>query len=111
MAERTLHTVFHAGPIETSNVLSFRVASRLGVVSEAEVEVRSGETIDPDELLGSAAYLGFGRSSADHEFSGVVMDVEMDGTPEDDEERSTLYRIRITSWMALLAHEVDCRIF
>jgi type VI secretion system secreted protein VgrG len=111
MTTRTLTTFFQAQPIETSDVVGFRVERRLGVVTEAEVEVRHGEYVDPDELLGRPAYLGFGRQAPEHGISGVVMDVEMDGTPEDDDERSVLYRIRITSWMGLLAREVDCRIF
>ncbi|MDI3284254.1 type VI secretion system tip protein TssI/VgrG [Polyangium sp. 15x6] len=111
MATRTLTTFFQAQPLETSDVVGFRVEHRLGIVTEAEIEVRHGEYVDPDELLGRPAYLAFGRGGPEHEVSGVVMDVEMEGTPEDDDERSMLYRIRVISWMGLLAREVDCRIF
>src|SRR5262245_8367990 len=111
MATRTLNTFFQSQPIETQDVLGFRVEHRLGMVTEAEVEVRSFDDIDPDELLGRAAYLAFGRQGPEHELHGVIRDVEMESTPEDDDDRGILYRILVVSSMGLLAREVDCRIF
>ncbi|WP_437708762.1 type VI secretion system tip protein TssI/VgrG [Sorangium sp. So ce448] len=111
MAPRTLITLFRAEAIESRDVIGFRVERRLGLVTTAEVELRSAIYVDPDELLGSPAYLAFGRGGPEHEMHGVVTDVEIAATPANDGVRGTSYRIHLTSWMGLLEREVDCRIF
>jgi type VI secretion system secreted protein VgrG len=111
MAPRTLSTLFRAEAIESRDVVGFRVERRLGLVTTAEVELRSAIYVDPDELLGSPAYLAFGRGGPEHEMHGVVTDVEIAATPANDGVRGTSYRIQLTSWMGLLEREVDCRIF
>ncbi|WP_437478005.1 type VI secretion system tip protein TssI/VgrG [Sorangium sp. So ce1014] len=111
MAPRTLSTFFRAQAIASRDVIGFRVERRLGHVTRAEIELRSGTYVDPDELLGSPAYLAFGREGPDHEVHGVVMDVEIAATPADDDLQGAFYRIHVASWMGLLEREVDCRIF
>lgn len=111
MGPRTLDTFFQTKGIETRDVISFRVERRLGLITDATVEVRHGEDVDPDELLGQPAYLGFGRQSAEHEVFGIVMDVDIAATPEDEDERTATTRMRMTSLLGLLEREVDCRIF
>ncbi|XXT16019.1 type VI secretion system tip protein TssI/VgrG [Sorangium sp. So ce429] len=111
MASRTLSTFFRAEALESRDVVGFRVERRLGVVTRAEIELRSGTYVDPDELLGGPAYLAFGREGPEHEVHGVVMDVEIAATPADDDLQGALYRIHVASWMALIEREIDCRIF
>ncbi|XYH94171.1 type VI secretion system Vgr family protein [Sorangium sp. So ce1128] len=111
MAPRTLSTFFRAQALESRDVIGFRVERRLGVVTRAEVELRSGTYVDPDELLGGSAYLAFGREGPEHEVRGVVMDVEIAATPADGDLEGAFYRIHVASWMALLEREIDCRIF
>jgi type VI secretion system secreted protein VgrG len=107
----TLTTFFQAQPIETTDVIAFRVERRLGLVAAAEIELRHRGYVDPDELLGAAAYLAFGRGDPEHELHGVVTDVEMAATPENDDQEAAVYRIHMMSFLGLLEREVDCRIF
>ncbi|WP_437567266.1 type VI secretion system Vgr family protein [Sorangium sp. So ce542] len=111
MTPRTLSTSFRAHAIASRDVLGFRVERRLGLVTRAEVELRSGAYVDPDELLGSPATLAFGWEGPEHEVHGVVTDVEIAATPADRDLQGALYRIHVASWMGLLEREVDCRVF
>ncbi|MGK3992003.1 type VI secretion system Vgr family protein [Sorangium sp. So ce1024] len=111
MASRTLSTLFRAHTIESRDLIGFRVGRRLGSVTTAEVELRSRTYVEPDELLGSPAYLAFGWEGPEHEVHGVVTDVEIAATPADGDQQGASYRIHVASWMALLDREVDCRIF
>ena len=111
MDTRALTVFFQAGPIESTDVTALRMERRLGKVAEAEIEVRTTTYAEPDELLGLPARVAFGRDAADHEMAGVVMSVSMVTSPDDDAREHLLYRIQITSYLGLLAQQVDCRIF
>lgn len=111
METSTLYTDFQAGPLSSSDVIAFRVERRLGAPAEAEVDVRSADPFEPDELLGCAARLAFGRDEPEHVLDGVVRSVTIVATPEDDLPRGHVHRVVIASQMGLLDHEVDCRIF
>lgn len=111
MASETLSTLFQAEAIAPQDVIGFRVERRLGLVTRAEVDLRCPVYVDPDELLGNPAYLAFGRGGVEHEVHGVVVDVEMAAASEDHDIQGVSYRLGVTSWLGLLEHEVDCRIF
>ena len=106
-----LTTLFQAGPIESYDVVGFRIVRRLGSVAEAEIEVRTTAYADPDELLGLPARLAFGRGVLEHQLDGVVMGVGMVTSPADGARLELVYRLHVTSLMGLLEREVDCRIF
>src|SRR5580704_7057970 len=107
----TLEILFQAGPIESLDVTGLRIERRLGHVARAEVEVRTTVYVEPDELLGLPARIAFGRGEADHQFYGVLTTVGMVCSPEDDTREHLVYRLEVSSALALLEREVDCRIF
>jgi type VI secretion system secreted protein VgrG len=109
--ESTLYTFFQAGPLSSAEVLAFRVERRLGQPPFAEIDVRSADPFEPDDLLGHAARLVFGREEPEHTFDGVVEGVTIVATPEDDTPRGHVHRLTVASHLGLLAHEHDCRIF
>ncbi|MEZ4311714.1 MAG: type VI secretion system tip protein TssI/VgrG [Polyangiaceae bacterium] len=111
METSTLHIFLTAGPLSSADVVSFRVEQRLGVPHETEVLVRSMEVFEPDDLLGAPARLAFGRDAPDHAVDGFVAAVALVASSEDDLPRGHAYRLRIASHLAILEHEVDCRIF
>jgi type VI secretion system secreted protein VgrG len=108
---RALSILFQAGPIESADVTDLRVERRLGTYASAEIEVRTTTYVEPDDLLGQPARVAFGRGEADHELNGVVMSVAMVTSPEDDSRAHLCYRIVLTSTLALLEGQFDCRIF
>jgi type VI secretion system secreted protein VgrG len=112
MDARALTVSFQAGPIDSRDVVGLRMERRLGVLAEAEVEVRTTTYAEPDELLGLPARVALGRGDEpDHEMLGVVMSVSMVTSPDHDEREHLVYRIRVTSCLGLLEGQVDCRIF
>jgi type VI secretion system secreted protein VgrG len=111
MDTRALTTVFEAGPLASLDVMELRIERRLGQVAEADVEVRASTYAEPDDLLGVPARIAFGRGQADHQMLGIVTTVGMVTSPEDDDRDHLLYRIRVSSCLALLERQVDCRIF
>ena len=110
MADGNFTVLVQAGPLESYDVHSVRIERKLGQVAEAEVEVHGGEAIGPDDLLGCEARVAFGRGELEHAFAGVVTDVSFVATPDDQDGRGTVHRLRIRSHLGLLADEVDCRI-
>ncbi len=106
-----LTALFQDGPIESQDVVGFRIERRLGQVAEAQIEVRSATYAEPDEFLGLPARIAFGRGETEHELFGVVMSVSMVTSPGNDTRAELLYRLHVTSLMGLLEREVDCRIF
>jgi len=110
--EETFFTHLQAGPIDSEDVIRFRIDRRLGRVAEAHVEVQADSTIEPDDLLGETATLTFGREdAAEHAFYGIVMSVTLVASPDDADERACAHRLHLTSLMGLLEREHDCRIF
>ncbi len=111
MDTRALTAFFQAGPFESADVVGLRVERRLGHVAEADVLVRTTTYADPDDLLGLSARVAFGRGQPDHELFGVITSVGMVCSPEDDVREHLVYRLQVSSSMALLERQVDCRIF
>jgi type VI secretion system secreted protein VgrG len=111
MDTRALTVLFQAGPIESLDVTGMRIERRLGKVAEADVEVRTTTYAEPDDLLGIPARVAFGRGEADQEFLGVVTSVAMVSSPDNDMREHLVYRIQVSSCLALLERQVDCRIF
>src|SRR4051812_35988531 len=111
MENRTLSILFQAGPIESLDVVGFRMERRLGKIAVAEVDVRSAVHAEPDELLGIAGRVALGHDEADHEFCGVVTSVGMVMTPKDANRAEQVYRIQLSSALARLEQAVDCTIF
>ena len=111
MVAQTLSTVFQAGSHASEDVRAFRLERTLGQVVSADIDVYFSENIDPEDLLGSPAYLGFGRESAEHDFDGVVIGVTLVATPVDENGRGAVHRLHVTSLLGLLEQEVDCQIF
>ena len=111
MASDNFMILVKAGPIESSDVMRLRIERRLGQVAFAEIDVYFPEAVEPDELLGSTGAVAFGRGELEHELAGVVSEVSVVATSEDKDGRGTVHHLRLSSLMALLEHDVDCRIF
>jgi type VI secretion system secreted protein VgrG len=111
MENRTLNIFFQAGPIESLDVVGFRMERRLGKVAVAEVDVRTAAQAEPDDLLGLPARVVLARGETEHEFSGVVMSVGMVMSPKDATRAELVYRIQMTSLLGLLERQFDCQIF
>ncbi|HZF47687.1 MAG TPA: type VI secretion system tip protein TssI/VgrG [Polyangiaceae bacterium] len=111
MAGPSLRTFFRAGLLESVDVLRLSLERRVGEPARADIEVIFDAPVDPDELLGAPAEIAFGRDDVEHTFQGVVAGVTLVATPDDKGERRSIQRLHVTSLMALLEHDVDCRIF
>lgn len=111
MANETFTVAFQAGSLSSQDIPWMRLERRLGLLSEAELDVYTHTLVDPDELLGQMAHLAFGREEPEHVFDGVVMSVEAAATADDADERGYMYRVHATSLMGLIERQRDCRIF
>ncbi len=111
MDTRALTVSFRAGPIESLDVVGFRIERRLGRVAEARIEVRSTTYAEPDELLGLPARITIGRDEEEQEMVGMVMGVALVTSPRDQERQHMRYRITVTSVLGLLERQVDHRIY
>lgn len=111
MDTRALTVSFRAGPIESLDVVGFRIERRLGRVAEARIEVRSTTYAEPDELLGLPARITIGRDEDEQEMVGMVMGVALVTSPRDQERQHMRYRITVTSVLGLLERQVDHRIY
>ena len=111
MDTRALTVSFRAGPIESLDVVGFRIERRLGRVAEARIEVRSTTYAEPDELLGLPARITIGRDEDEQELVGMVMGVALVTSPRDLDREHMRYRITVTSVLGLLERQVDHRIY
>lgn len=111
MPSEIFTTYFQAGPVQSADISWLRLERKLGLVSEAELDVHTPSFIEPDDLLGQTAHIAFGRGEPEHVFDGIIMSVETAATADDNDDRGYVHRIHVTSLMALLEHQVDCRIF
>ncbi len=100
-----------AGPLASQDVIALHLDRRLGVVAKAAITVHSRAYADPDELLGQAARVAFGRDELEHQFDGIVTSVEMSATADDNDSRGYLTELTVTSLLGLLEQDRDCRIF
>jgi type VI secretion system secreted protein VgrG len=107
----SLQLFFQAGPIETADILGFRIERRLGHVARAHLEVRTTAYAEPDDLLGLPARVVLGRDAADQQFFGMLTTVAMVHQPENDLRDHVVYRVEVSSALGLLERQVDCRIF
>src|SRR6185437_11060660 len=55
--------------------------------------------------------VAFGRGAPEHVLAGVVTSAEVVMSPEDNSDPRVSYRIELSSAIALLDQQVDCRIF
>nr|MCU0687717.1 type VI secretion system tip protein VgrG [Polyangiaceae bacterium] len=108
---RPLSTRFAVGALEASAVLSFREEHELGRPPELSIVALFGRDIDPGELLGKPARLGYAAGGGPEQaFAGVVGEVEVVGQPRHDTPVFR-YEFRIVTPLGLLAQNVETRIF
>ena len=110
MAE-TFEVQLAVGPYTDFEVVGLRMRRALGVVAEAELDVRTRLYGEPDAMLGLPAKIVFGRGAEDHAFDGLVTNVSMRMSPQDETRAELVYHLRVSSALALLEHEQDSRIF
>ncbi len=110
MAE-TFEAQLAVGPYTDFEVVGLRMRRALGVVAEAELDVRTRLYGEPDAMLGLPAKIVFGRGGDDHVFDGLVTNVSMRMSPQDETRPELVYHLRVSSVMAVLEQEQDSRIF
>ena len=110
-ADESFTALFTAGPIESYNLLRFRIERRLGRVFDAEVDVYAETFVAAEDLLGLPASLAFGRGDPEHTLHGVIAGVTLIATPDDaDKDRGCVHRLHVTSKMGLCEQQVDYNI-
>jgi type VI secretion system secreted protein VgrG len=113
MAEqKSFHIACAIGDAVPIKVASLRLEQKLGMPSEAVVELVFAEYQDLDALLGQPAHIAFGRLEPEQIFDGIVELAEVAATADDhDDDRGMVYRLHIVPMLAPMAQTRDCRIF
>jgi type VI secretion system secreted protein VgrG len=107
----TFEAKLSVGPLTDFEVVGLRMRRALGKVAEAELDVRTRIYGEPDAMLGLPAKIVFGRGGDDHEFDGLVTNVSMRMSPQDEDRPELVYHVKVSSVMAILEQEQDSRIF
>ena len=112
MATRDFEISFVTSAAPAARVLAFREEHHLGRPAEASVTVQLPGYVDPDELLGAAAELGFAAGDGPkHAFAGIIEAVTLIGSTAMGGGSVHHVLFHVVSSIGLLGRSVGCQIF
>ena len=108
---RNLRTTFAIDDLVVDRVVEFRQVEKLGRPPTLVIELRLTTYVPLDNFLGHAARLEYGFAGEPMSvFTGIVQDAAVVGTSL-TAESAHQYVLEVVPKVALLARDVDCRIF